>query len=648
MRIRLHKLRVTCHESVETIVFARQVTFIHGPVSTGKSTTARLIDFCFGGSLEQTPALRSEFLSAELSAEVGSYSVLFERNATQNASVRLTWEGPDNDIGSVTAPFAASPDPIIDADVFSFSDLVFHLAGVEPIKVRKSKRDPDSPLVRLSFRDLLWYCYLDQDHLDSSFYRMEDTFKRNKSMDVMRFVVGFHSERLNELDQRIAAAQDQIRANRAAADQIRAFLKRFELGTEVELDVALQQLESEIDALKVRRGQIESDHLASTHSVEPLRQELRELVLHLRASGEAIQDVAERVSQHESLRAELIAAKVKSARIESASTVFEGVSFARCPQCGRDIALEGHDPECCTLCGQGGVVDDSRMPARASILREDINTRIEELDELVSRHREELADAEDNIASLERRKKELDDRLTVELQRYDSAYVSEVRRIDSSIAELEERQASFRRLAELPRALVGMEEEAGRLQGELRSLRESYVAEQRRLARANDNVGAVETAFKEIMLDIGFPGLSEEDRVEIDRRTWQPKVYHGDDDENGWNFFEAGSGGKKVLFNVCYALALHRVSADRGLPLPTLLIVDSPTKNISPDVNPSLITAYFKLIYSLAAGSLAETQFVLVDSELVEPEDGQVEFVERLMKNDDENNPPLISYYSGP
>ena len=45
-----------------------------------------------------------------------------------------------------------------------------------------------------TMRDLLWYCYLDQDEFDSSFFYLEDSapfYKRNKSRDVLRYVIGF-------------------------------------------------------------------------------------------------------------------------------------------------------------------------------------------------------------------------------------------------------------------------------------------------------------------------------------------------------------------------------------------------------------------------------------------------------------------------
>ena len=75
MKISLHNLKLTCQESIENLKFGQSVTFIHGPVSTGKSTVARLVDYCLGGSLVKTTAIQKELLAVELDATVGEYDV---------------------------------------------------------------------------------------------------------------------------------------------------------------------------------------------------------------------------------------------------------------------------------------------------------------------------------------------------------------------------------------------------------------------------------------------------------------------------------------------------------------------------------------------------------------------------------------------
>jgi uncharacterized coiled-coil DUF342 family protein len=648
MKVHFKTLELTCRESVELVEFSPSVTFIHGPVGTGKSTVARLIDFCLGGDLVRTTAVRSELVSVQLTAVVGEYDAIFERAIDQNGSVRVTWTR-DQQQGSVIAPFDQLQDaePILLDYIYTFSDLIFHFAGVEPIKVRKNKTEPESKLVRLSFRDVMWYCYLSQEALDSSFFRMDHPFKRNKSIDVMRFVVGFHSDRLNELDQRLVELQERLRANRIAANQIRDFLRRFQLGSDVGVDADMEKARQELDDARSRRSAIEADALNSTHAVDPLRHKLQRLARRLGREEEALGDLRERVASQESLLADLISAKVKSLRLDSARSVLAGVVFERCPQCGLTIEPSRcSEPAACNLCCQIEGDENGNIEAvDTEILRQDLNTRIDELEELVNRHRAELDKQQQAVAKLRQHKIELDQQLNRELQQYDSAYVSQIRGVDSEIGELQERLRQLEKLAELPRALEQMELESSQLEGQITIVRESIRDERDHLRTADARIHDVENAFLSTMLDIGFPGIEAGDRVEISRRNWQPRVFHGTNDTEGWGFDDAGSGGKQVLFNVCYALAIHRVAEEHQLPLPTFLIIDSPTKNISADVNPTLVERYFKLIYSLADGVLKSTQFILIDSDLVEPDsEHSFEFRSRLLSRED----PMISYYVGP
>jgi hypothetical protein len=147
------------------------------------------------------------------------------------------------------------------------------------------------------------------------------------------------------------------------------------------------------------------------------------------------------------------------------------------------------------------------------------------------------------------------------------------------------------------------------------------------------------------MLSIGFPGVEEQDQVLIDPRKWAPVVLHSGQE---WGFWDAGSGGKKTLFNVCYALAVHETARERGMPVPNVLVIDSPTKNISDEENPELVQALYHEIYRLAsAGGDKATQFLLIDSDLVEPENALPGFTQRRLAGEPDA-PSLIPYYSGP
>ena len=647
MKIQLQHLVVHTRKTTEQIEFSGVVTFLHGPVGTGKSTVARLVDYCLGGGLERTPAIQQEFVAAELSLVLGDYGCKIERGADDNQSVRVTWSGPNEDIGSVNAPLNAQSSPLIDTDaeVYNFSDLIFFLCGITPIKVRKRSRDPDSPLVRLSIRDIWWYCYLDQTHLDSSFFRLEDPFRGRKSQDAMRFFTGLHSERLSQLEAELMATVDEQQGKREAVRQIRSFMARFELGSELDLARQLQDAEQALAEAERHRSELERTRSAEIHPTDALRQELRRLSAEIADITQAISESMEAIGEQKALRAEFITAKTKAERADKAVKVLEGARYSRCPECGANVSQRPYDSEECRLCGSEQVDDGTTTSLEREAMRRDLNDRIEQIANSVARRERELKRMESKRTAIQQKKAALDKRLQTELARYDSAFIESIRGIDTEIATLRERIASLQRLQQMPKAIDSLEEEAGALQGQIDRLRSSVIEERERLRAADAKIAAIADEFKRLMLAASFPGVSRDDDVVIDSRSWKPAIVHG---EQEWSFWDSGSGGKKTLFNVCYALALHSVAVERNLPVPDVLIIDSPTKNISEDENPELVRSLYKEIYRLAREQAPrQLQLLLIDSDLVEPDSLFSGFMERRMAGEPDA-PSLIPYYTGP
>ena len=218
MKLRLNHLQLITKQSIETVEFAERLSFFHGEMSSGKSTIPALVDFCFGGRLPKTPALTSELVSVQLRVQLGDNDVLIERIPSEANHVQVSWETQDGRRSQTSAPLRPKSDarPIHRENVFAFSDLVLALLGTEVIKVRKRSYDQDSSLVRLSFRDILEFAYLDQDHLDSDFFLLDQPIRKEKSQDALRYFVGYMSERLNDLQN---ALQD---LRQSAADETRS------------------------------------------------------------------------------------------------------------------------------------------------------------------------------------------------------------------------------------------------------------------------------------------------------------------------------------------------------------------------------------------------------------------------------------------
>ena len=651
MKINFHRLVLNCRRSVEEIDLSAQISLFHGKISAGKSSIVRLIDYCLGGGLERTPAIMQELVSVSLYCRIADYDVVLDREARASNQVQVTWQRGGPESAKVLAPLQRSQDrgPIWGEDVYTLSDLVFFLLGITPIKVRRSKREQDSPLVRLSLRDLLFYCYLEQDHIDSSFFNMEDPFKKLKSRDVMRFVVGFYTERLNDLDLTLEEMQEDRTVKLQSAEQLRGSLIDLGYGSALEIQAEIDQLHNQLVQARTEEQEIRSGQMRDDHLVDELRGRLRELSSQLDTEEKAYGDQRRTIDELERLRAEFISARFKLGRAEAASVVLAKAAFERCPLCGVPLEqMSSRAPESCVLCGTPDADRDRVLAGRAEALQKDLDSRVDDVTAALERHRLAIKKQRDLVGRLRGQKADLDRQLDVESHTYDSNFLARSREIERRIATLEEQIRGLERMRRLPEMVRSLEAEAARLQGEILIIRREMEEERGRLTQAGRYIREIEYRFLEALTAVGVPGVGPEDIVRIDIKTWIPFVLPAGDEALRWSFDNAGSGGKKTLFKVCYALAVHAVAAHNDLPLPSFLIIDTPMKNIGEDVNEDLFRSFYGYLYTLAAGPLKAVQFVIVDKEYYPPKSRSIEINERFMTPDDLQHPPLISYYRGP
>ena len=132
MKIRFIHLTIQCRESEEDIPFSPQITFFHGETGAGKSSIARMIDFCLGGGLEQTPAVRKEVINVALTVQMSESICVFERHVQGSNQIHVTWMDAEGEEHHVLAPIQPGNTPIFGDKVFNVSDLIFYLCGVTP------------------------------------------------------------------------------------------------------------------------------------------------------------------------------------------------------------------------------------------------------------------------------------------------------------------------------------------------------------------------------------------------------------------------------------------------------------------------------------------------------------------------------------
>jgi len=220
VKLRLNKLELMCKKAVVTVPFS-DFSYFYGEMGAGKSTIVRLIDYCLAGDVEMTPALQSEFISVALDLHLNDIPLRLERTAGGN-QILAEWTTA-GETQQLVVP-ARRPNGVVlpNTEVEVLSDLLFYLAGFKPPRIRRSRLKDDSDLQRLSFRDLFWYCYLDQDTVDSSFFHLDaeaDHFKKLKSRQVLGFLLGFNQQKVVELEAELEATRNRRSPSRDLSDR---------------------------------------------------------------------------------------------------------------------------------------------------------------------------------------------------------------------------------------------------------------------------------------------------------------------------------------------------------------------------------------------------------------------------------------------
>jgi rRNA maturation endonuclease Nob1 len=384
MKFNILSLELALRKADEKLQFSK-ITYFWGQMGAGKSSIARLIDYCLGGNIQLSPALQAEFSTATLTVQLERSTLNIERQR-DSANVFASWQEGDDRLSVVIPARIAAGEVLPDTGVETLSDLIFWLSDVNPPRVRKSKIKEDSKVVRLTIRDLLWYCYLDQDHIDSSFFYLEESaefYMRLKSRDVIRYVIGYHDEKVADLE----AELDQLRANRtarvASIDSLKGALTEVGIGSEEQIAEREEGLHTEIDSLKaeIETLRIVKRETQTTHAADELAADARKFgtdIAKLDVDADELSSIRERHVRH---RNEIEMLGLKFRRSAQAREILGDVRFTACPRCSQ--SLPHHERQCCEVCGQEDVVDLAD-PAEVAALEVDIASRRTELSEAIA------------------------------------------------------------------------------------------------------------------------------------------------------------------------------------------------------------------------------------------------------------------------
>lgn len=315
------------------------------------------------------------------------------------------------------------------------------------------------------------------------------------------------------------------------------------------------------------------------------------------------------IEKDQSVLAQLDLDEAAAKREESAGRSLSGLEFTCCPRCLQSVQERSVEPGSCLLCRQ-------ELPAEMSVLDVDLLRIKDQRKETEALLQEDLRTLENVTAEVESVRERLGDLLIrAEIRQAEPAspVLDEVadisRRAASASARIQDIMASQSRWASYERLLIEAEEAsalASRLKDEETLLRLE-------LEQNSTKLTDLSAVFNDILASLRDPWYHE---AYIDPESYLPMV-----DGEPFDLLSVG-GGRKTLVNLAYHLANLSMSLSEttSVLMPTLLVIDSPRKNVGEGgFDRDIVEAVYRRLRTLQDAAIAsgepEFQIIIADNE---------------------------------
>lgn len=618
MAIRIRSLRLVGAEKNYDASFlddgtVRPLSVVAGEVSTGKTSILEFIAYGLGASDHpQHHEIQRRVRNVLLEVGVGDQVVVIERAAFSDRNIAHVHEASIDKLSTPHRTLTKEIDPAGSEN--SLSSMLLDFCGLAGIDLREAPSRSDSPAQPLSFRDILWLCFLENSRLDSRQLLFEaNHMKALKLRQVIEVVFGVHDDQLTKLSDQLRAMEDRRSKRQGALDSLKSFLEENSVPGALELELRRRELEGELSDVRNELTELQHQMQAASSFASELRGQYAEARMRADTAAGEVRYYETLVRRLLPLRAQYAEDERKLHFFTEARTLFDPLHIEVCPSClqrlPHSVTIEGGR---CTLCDQNieqttESFDISTELTAVRARRREIDRYIEEVEESLRESKARYSQAREVE---ERSQRALDTDVATSL----APYVAER---DHRVGERERIEAAIREVSQQESWRQGMDSrqiEIGRLGEQIQRLRKEV--EKRRAAQPSKDevIAALSSRFRTILEGFGFPKLHDPMSPYLDR-NFVPHV-------RGIPYRDIGSAGAMTLTSLAWQLALFELAVEEGHPHPGFLMIDSPQKNLTPEgglgddefADPAIGDHVWNHILSLASRFNEGAQLIVVDN----------------------------------
>lgn len=622
--ILVNQLIVVGRRKNYTVDFNPGVNIIYGDSNTGKSTIINLIDYLLGAkSFDSYPEIDAAAIYAALDITLNEDRYTIKRNIFDPTSLIEVFECPFDKVQEYPSkkflPNFNKESTSYDSGYFS--DFLLDALNLNNIKIKESPSKDDSKLVRLSFRDIFKYCYVDQDDLgDKRFFNSENWAVATKNKEVFKYI-------FNALDSHISQLQHQIsdktqNRNKLAKTYatVSEFLRESEFGSLTSLDSSVDSIDKEIVSLNEQIAELNKRQIADAEVHNTIRTELNSISLERKALIQLMREQEQKIERFTRLKNDYLndINKFKStlAAINTIGDVEKQIEI--CPVCDNtlDVELAKKRFEVTPAENISQEVNALKRRARETEIIANETKKLWDINK-VKLSELEMSEAE-ALRLHEKNTKELSSPYLAERD----FYVAKLGEIQQKRKDIIARLKVRNQHNNLTKTIQSLDSKIIQLQSQLEELKKSTPSLTSVLSSLADNLKDY----------LNFVKIKSPTGITYSEQSFLPKVRDID-------YANITSGGLRTIVSIGYLCSLMQEALNRTMSYPSFLMIDTVGKYLgktkeqkfdpnstdrTADVNeavsdPDKYQNIFEYIIKLAGKYQEENrmcQFILVDNDV--------------------------------
>ena len=549
------------HRKNYNIPFNSGFNLIYGDSDTGKSSILNLINYCLGASfvdLYDEIELAGDYCLLEVLLSGEKYTIkrdIFNPKAEIEV-YRCSYDETDG-----VFPKYYSPNYSKISEDGYFSEFLLSSMNIPVTKLKQSPTKDDSKSVRLSFRDIFRFNYLDQDKVGSKKLLGENYFYLTKLKETFKLMYNALDIQILQLEESISELVKEQNDLNKKNNSVSGFLKETEIDSLKVLEERIEEKEREFISLKSTLKEIDKSILSDSSELDNLRKEISDLEKLLLDYSNDRSVKQQGIKRNIALRNEYandirkiigtIEVLKKFPKIEDKDT--------SCPVCEQNIKLS--------------VLKEQFANTDSETIKSELNGLRRRQKELVKIHTKLREDISNYDLEIEREAENLNEmRLQFDNQTKEivTPFISQRDNITSKLGSIKSDIKNLQHFYKIRNQQTIIDAEIITLENRVTAFKDD-------LKVLKDSAPSLDRVFRKLGTNLEyflkFVGMKNVNNISISAKNYLPIIRNRD-------YEKITSGGVRTLSSVGFYISMLEYAISNSVNYPSLLMIDTIAKYI--------------------------------------------------------------------